>query len=186
MRLGALEAGGTKMVCAIGDETGKVLHRESYPTLEPENTIPAILNYFKDKNIQALGIGSFGPLNLDPTDPAFGSITTTPKPGWANYPLRHRLMEALKVPVGIDTDVNAAALAEARLGAGKGLKEFGVLYDRDRHRWRRNGRGPAASRIGASGNGAYSFEARSARPCSAWLLSLPRWLLGGHGQWTSH
>ena len=127
MRLGALEAGGTKMVCAIGDESGKVLHRESYPTLEPENTIPAILNYFKDKNIQALGIGSFGPLNLDPTDPAFGSITTTPKPGWANYPLQHRLMEALKVPVGIDTDVNAAALAEARLGAGKGLNSL-VYY----------------------------------------------------------
>ncbi len=127
MRLGALEAGGTKMVCAIGDESGKVFDRESYPTLEPENTIPAILNYFKDKNIQALGIGSFGPLNLDPTDPAFGSITTTPKPGWANYPLRHRLMEALKVPVGIDTDVNAAALAEARLGAGKGLNSL-VYY----------------------------------------------------------
>lgn len=127
MRLGALEAGGTKMVCAIGDESGKVFDRESYPTLEPENTIPAILNYFKDKNIQALGIGSFGPLNLDPMDPAFGSITTTPKPGWANYPLRHMLMESLKVPVGIDTDVNAAALAEARLGAGKGLNSL-VYY----------------------------------------------------------
>lgn len=127
MRLGALEAGGTKMVCAIGDEFGNVFERESFPTLMPEETIPHIINYFKDKEIEALGIGSFGPLNLNPNDPAFGSITTTPKPGWKDYPLRKVLMEALDVPVGIDTDVNAAALSEARLGAGKGLNNL-VYY----------------------------------------------------------
>ncbi len=121
MRLGALEAGGTKMVCAIGDENGVVFERESFPTLDPKDTIPSIIAYFRDKQIEALGIGSFGPLCLDPSDPKFGYITTTPKPGWSDFPLRGALMDALGVPVGIDTDVNAAALSEARLGAGKGL-----------------------------------------------------------------
>ena len=65
--------------------------------------------------------GSFGPLNLDRSDPAFGNITTTPKLDWRDYPLRAELQKALGVPVGIDTDVNAAALGEAKLGAGKGL-----------------------------------------------------------------
>lgn len=127
MRLGALEAGGTKMVCALGDELGNVIERASFPTRMPEETMPDIIQYFKDKQIEALGISSFGPLNLDEASPNFGDITTTPKPGWANYPLRRTLMEALQVPVGIDTDVNGAALAEARLGAGKGLDSL-VYY----------------------------------------------------------
>ena len=127
MRLGALEAGGTKMVCAIGDENGNVFERESFPTRMPEETMPDIINYFKDKNIEALGISSFGPLNLDESSPNYGDITTTPKPGWANYPLRRTLMDALNVPVGIDTDVNGAALAEATLGAGAGLDSL-VYY----------------------------------------------------------
>ena len=127
MLLGALEAGGTKMVCAIGDENGKVLDRASFPTRMPEETMPDIIGYFKDKDIAALGVSSFGPLNLDPSSPNFGDITTTPKPGWANYPLRKKLMEALNVPVGIDTDVNGAALSELRLGAGKGLDSL-VYY----------------------------------------------------------
>ena len=69
MRLGALEAGGTKMVCAIGDEHGNVIERASFPTRMPEDTMPDIINYFKDKEIEALGIGSFGPLALDPALP---------------------------------------------------------------------------------------------------------------------
>lgn len=127
MRLGALEAGGTKMVCAIGDEMGHILDRASFPTLMPEETICHLVDYFKDKNIAALGIGSFGPLSLDESAPDYGSITTTPKPGWANYPLRNAFAEALGVPVGIDTDVNAAALGEAAYGAGKGLDSL-VYY----------------------------------------------------------
>jgi len=127
MRLGALEAGGTKMVCAIGDENGNVFERASFPTKMPEETMPLIIEYFQDKGIEALGISSFGPLNLDESSPNFGDITTTPKPGWANYPLRRVLMDALKVPVGIDTDVNGAALSEATIGAGKGLDSL-VYY----------------------------------------------------------
>jgi len=120
MRLGALEAGGTKMVCAIGDEHGNVFERESFPTLMPEETMPKIIAYFKERNIEALGISSFGPLNLDENSPEYGNITTTPKPGWKDFPLRKTLLEALNVPVGIDTDVNGAALSEALIGAGKG------------------------------------------------------------------
>lgn len=127
MRLGALEAGGTKMVCAIGNEQGCVEERMSFPTRTPEETIPPIIEYFSNKGIQALGISSFGPLNLDKRDACYGNITTTPKPGWANYPLLRTLKEALKVPVGIDTDVNGAALAESRIGAGKGLDSL-VYY----------------------------------------------------------
>ena len=127
MLLGALEAGGTKMVCAIGDENGNVFERESFPTRQPEETMTDIVDYFRGKAIEALGIGSFGPLNLDPKDPHFGDITTTPKAGWKDFPLRRALMEALSRPVGIDTDVNAAALAEARLGAGRGLDSL-VYY----------------------------------------------------------
>lgn len=121
MRLGALEAGGTKMVCAIGDERGNLSERASFPTLSPAETIGNLIDFFKKQEIEALGIGSFGPLSLDPNAPDFGAITTTPKPGWRDYPLRKAFADALNVPVGIDTDVNAAALGEATYGAGKGL-----------------------------------------------------------------
>ena len=128
MRLGALEAGGTKMVCAIGDEKGNVIERASFPTRMPEETMPDIINYFKNKEIEALGISSFGPLCLDESAPNYGDITTTPKPGWKDYPLLRTLKDALNVPVGIDTDVNGAALAEARLGAGEGKIDSLVYY----------------------------------------------------------
>ena len=127
MRIGALEAGGTKMVCAIGDEQGNIFDRASFPTLKPEETIGHLIDYFKDKDIAALGIGSFGPLCLDPNADNFGAITTTPKLAWRDYPLRKVFVEALNLPVGIDTDVNAAALGEAIYGAGKGLDSL-VYY----------------------------------------------------------
>ena len=126
MRLGALEAGGTKMVCAIGDEQGNIFDRVSFPTLKPEETMPGLIAYFQDKGIEALGIGSFGPLSLDKNAPDYGAITTTPKLVWRNYPLRQAFVDALNVPVGIDTDVNAAALGEAVYGAGKGIDS--VVY----------------------------------------------------------
>ena len=127
MRLGALEAGGTKMVCAIGDEHGNVIERYSLPTRDGDETVREIIEYFRAHPVVALGVSRFGPLNLDPASPEYGNITTTPKAGWANYPLRRNLAEALGVPVGIDTDVNGAALAEARIGAGKGVDSL-VYY----------------------------------------------------------
>ena len=121
MLIGALEAGGTKMVCSIGNPQGGVLQRASFPTASPEVTIPQIVDFMKKFDIKAVGIGSFGPLDLNPASPDYGSITLTPKLEWKGYPLKRELEQRLGIPAGIDTDVNAAALAEYRMGAGKGL-----------------------------------------------------------------
>ena len=121
MLLGALEAGGTKMVLAIGNENGEILDRISIPTETPVITVPKIIAYFKDKNIEALGIGSFGPVDLDKESKTFGYITSTPKLAWANYDIVGEIKKELRVPVGFDTDVNAAALGEATWGSIKGL-----------------------------------------------------------------
>lgn len=118
---GSLEAGGTKMVCAIGDEQGNILERVSIPTLEPENTMPAIIEFFKGKNISALGIGCFGPVDLDKKSATYGYITTTPKLAWKNYDIVGTCKKELGVPVGFDTDVNASALGEATWGCTKEL-----------------------------------------------------------------
>ena len=118
---GSLEAGGTKMVCAIGDEQGNILERVSIPTLEPENTMPAIVEFFKNKNISALGIGCFGPVDLDKKSATYGYITTTPKLAWKNYDIVGTCKKELGVPVGFDTDVNASALGEATWGCTKEL-----------------------------------------------------------------
>lgn len=122
MRLGALEAGGTKMVCAIGNENGEIFERISVPTETPEITIPKLIEFFKDKNIEALGIGCFGPIDLNRDSDTYGCITTTPKLKWANYNIVGAFHDALDVPVGFDTDVNGSALGEATWGITKGLE----------------------------------------------------------------
>lgn len=122
MILGALEAGGTKMVCAIGDETGTLFDRLSIPTKTPEETIPQMISYFQKHKIEALGIGTFGPADLNPASATYGCITTTPKLPWANYNIRNAFADALQIPVGIDTDVNAAALGEASFGCMQDIK----------------------------------------------------------------
>ena len=124
MLIGALEAGGTKMVCSIGNERGNVMQRASFPTSTPEATVPQIVEFIAKFGVSALGIGSFGPLDLNPASPAYGSITNTPKEEWRGYPLLAELKRQLGVPMAIDTDVNAAALAEHALGAGRGLKSL--------------------------------------------------------------
>ena len=121
MRLGALEAGGTKMVCAIGNENGEILDRVVFPTEDPQETMPRLLSWFAGQKPDALGIASFGPLNLDRTSGQYGDITTTPKLAWKFFPLLRTFRETLGIPCSIDTDVNAAALAELRLGAARGL-----------------------------------------------------------------
>lgn len=126
MLIGALEAGGTKMVCSIGTPQGGVLQRASFPTVSPEATIPQIVGFLSKFEIAALGIGSFGPLDLNPDSPTYGNITLTPKLEWKGYPLLAELKRQLGVPAAIDTDVNAAALAEYEMGAGRGLSS--VLY----------------------------------------------------------
>jgi len=113
---GALEAGGTKMVCAVGDENGRILERVSIPTGTPADTMPPMLDFFRDKGISALGIGCFGPVDLNRDSRTYGFITSTPKLAWQNYDIVGAFRQGLGVPVGFDTDVNAAALGEATWG----------------------------------------------------------------------
>ncbi|MFC4619158.1 ROK family protein [Camelliibacillus cellulosilyticus] len=121
MVYGAIEAGGTKFVCAVGNEKGEVLHSIQIKTETPEKTIPVVKAFFEDYELKSLGIGSFGPIDIDPKSPTYGSITSTPKQAWANFPFVDTLKQALGVPIGFNTDVNAAALGEATKGAAKGL-----------------------------------------------------------------
>jgi fructokinase len=123
--LGGIEAGGTKFVCGIG--TGpEDLVLEQFPTTTPELTLPHVIAFFKENggtSLDAVGIGSFGPVDLDLTSPQYGHITTTPKVGWAHFDLAGTVARELKVPVGFDTDVNAALLGESRWGELQGLSD---------------------------------------------------------------
>ncbi len=126
MLYGALEAGGTKMVCAIGDESGKIFEQVSIPTKTPEETMPAIIDYFKGKEIKALGIGCFGPIGVDKNSSDYGHILKTPKLPWIDFDMVGTMEKALGIPVGFDTDVDGSLLGEVTFGAAKGLTD--VLY----------------------------------------------------------
>ncbi|MDR1765008.1 MAG: ROK family protein [Lachnospiraceae bacterium] len=123
--IGALEAGGTKMVCAVGTEDGKILEQVSIPTTTPGETMPQILGYFKGKDIRALGVGTFGPVGVRPGTPEYGFILDTPKLDWRHFDLLGSLAP-LGVPMGLDTDVNASCLGEMTYGCAAGLES--VIY----------------------------------------------------------
>lgn len=135
MRIGAIEAGGTKMVCAVYDGPGYnqaesvggadkvasyLTERIIIPTETPEKTIPAMISFFQEQKVQALGIGCFGPVDLNPYSATYGYIKQTPKKDWVECEMAGRFARELKVPVGFDTDVNAAVLGEVSWGAAKG------------------------------------------------------------------
>jgi fructokinase len=119
---GAVEAGGTKFVCAIGDDTG-TLHAESrFPTTDPVATLAAVRGFFAARGahrLNAIGVGCFGPVVLDKSSSRYGFIGKTPKAGWTDVDMVGMLAREFSCPVGFDTDVNAAALAEHRWGAGR-------------------------------------------------------------------
>jgi fructokinase len=121
--LGAVEAGGTKFLCAVGPSHDQLLDQVRIPTRDPDSTLTAVTAFFAPylPRLRALGISCFGPLELDPArGPAYGALLGTPKAGWSGVPVRARLEDALAIPVAIDTDVNGAALAEQRWGALRG------------------------------------------------------------------
>lgn len=128
---GGIEAGGTKFVCIIGSSPDNSKAETSFPTTTPEETIDRTIAFFEQYRQQepltSVGIGSFGPIDLNPASPTFGYITTTPKPGWAHTEFAGRISKALGVKVVFDTDVNVAALGEASLGAAQGLDTFVYL-----------------------------------------------------------
>jgi len=122
---GAIEAGGTKFVCMVGSGPKDIRAEVRFATTTPTETIGRAAVFFKqhaqDVNLSAIGVGSFGPVDLDPASPTFGYITTTPKPGWANANIVGMLKAELDIPVVFDTDVNAAAFGEYCWGAARGL-----------------------------------------------------------------
>lgn len=121
MYIGGIEAGGTKINCAIGTRAGKIIDQVQFPTTGPEESSRQILAYFRDKEIAALGVASFGPIDINPASPTYGSILDTPKQAWAHYNLLAALKAQIRVPIVFDTDVNGAALAEHYWGAAQNL-----------------------------------------------------------------
>ncbi|QRN97937.1 ROK family protein [Archangium violaceum] len=129
---GGIEAGGTKFVCAVGTGPDDIRAEVRIPTTTPEATVGQALAFFQAQTrergpLAAIGIASFGPVDLHPDSPTYGFITSTPKPGWRNADVAGPFRRALNVPVGFDTDVNGAALGENRWGAARGLDTFVYL-----------------------------------------------------------
>jgi len=125
---GGIEAGGTKFVCTVGSGPQDIRAETRIPTTHPDETIQRTIEFFREQkkrySISGIGIGSFGPVDINLTSPTYGYITSTPKPGWANTDIRGRIQAALDAPVAFDTDVNAAALGEYTWGAAQGIDNF--------------------------------------------------------------
>lgn len=124
--LGGIEAGGTKYVCAVATSPTEPLLESRFPTGDPEETIAQAVAFFKEAAesygpISAMGIGTFGPADIDPRSPGYGSILTTPKRGWSGFNVVNAIREGLEIPIPtvFETDVNAAVFGEAEFGSGR-------------------------------------------------------------------
>ena len=126
MRLGGLEARGSKMICAVGTEDGVLLDQTIIPTRGPKETMEDVIAYFRDKEIEALGIASFGPVDIHKNSDTYGYILDTPKEAWQHFNLLGTIRDALQVPVELETDMNGACLGELTFGCAKGLDS--VVY----------------------------------------------------------
>ena len=127
----AIEGGGTKWICALGNQRGKLLEEISIKTTSPAETLSRVIDNLqklakKHGDFKSIGIGSFGPIELDPTAKNYGSFLKTPKEGWSHFNMLNTLRKAFgnSIPIHLDTDVNAAAYAEAILGAGKSIRNL--------------------------------------------------------------
>ena len=133
MLYGAIEAGGTKFMCGVADAEARWLATARIDTREPTETLREVLVFFQQATathgpLTALGVGAFGPIELNPDAVDFGHLLATPKPGWSGVDLVGPLRAALACPVGLETDVTAAGLAEARWGAAQGLASGSFVY----------------------------------------------------------
>jgi fructokinase len=125
---GGVEAGGTKWVLAVGSSPDDLDDVTTIPTTSPRATLDRVGEFFdRHPEVAAVGVGSFGPVDLRKGSPRYGMITTTPKAGWPNTDVAGFLGARLGVPIAIDTDVNAAALGEGRWGAARGVETFCYL-----------------------------------------------------------
>ena len=118
--------GGTKMVAAIIDDNNKIIDKTIIKTTTPDDTLPKLVDFFDNKNIVSLGIGSFGPVDLNINSKTYGYITESPKVDWKNTNVVGYFKKYFNIPIGFDTDVNGACLGEVMYGAGKGLNN--VIY----------------------------------------------------------
>ena len=125
---GGVEAGGTKFNCIVGTGPDDIVETARFETTGPDETLDAVVDFFVDASaatpLAAIGVGSFGPVDLHPGSRTYGRITATPKPGWSDTDIVGRLRDGLQLPIGFDTDVSAAALAEHRWGAGRGVDDL--------------------------------------------------------------
>jgi fructokinase len=125
-----LETGGTNINCVIADEPHNIISELHIPTGDPIKTTDEVIKFIQSSirqfhlSVKSMGIGSFGPVDLNEKSFTYGSITMTPKLSWRQFPLLHIFRNKFDFPIAFDTDVNAAALGEARWGAGKGLSDF--------------------------------------------------------------
>jgi fructokinase len=126
-----VELGGTKCVCTLADASGQILDQHSLPTNSPKETLAGIedilARWQQAYGFRAIGIASFGPIHLDPASPDWGHIANTPKPAWRGTDVAPRLRRRFNTPVAFDTDVNGAAVAELRWGAGRALGDFAYV-----------------------------------------------------------
>lgn len=124
---GGIEAGGTKFVCAVGTAPDDLI-KTQFSTTNPDETLGKAINFFKEqarqKPLNAIGIASFGPLDLDKNSPKYGYITSTPKDSWSNIDIVKKIQSQIEIPVAIGTDVNGAALGEHIWGEARGLDTF--------------------------------------------------------------
>ncbi|CQR46350.1 Putative fructokinase [Paraliobacillus sp. PM-2] len=119
MYYGGIEAGGTKFVCAVSNEQFEIIDRISIPTTIPEETLKYVFDFFDQYNLNAIGIGSFGPIDVMTDSATYGYVTSTPKKGWNNYNFVGTIKERYNIPVAWTTDVNAAAYGEYRMGSAQ-------------------------------------------------------------------
>jgi len=129
---GGIEAGGTKFVCAIGDEAGRIHAQTRFPTADPAATLERMCDFLREGSrsfgaLAAIGVASFGPVVLDRAAAQYGFIGRTPKPGWRDTDVVGILAREFPCPIGFDTDVNAAALAEHRWGAAQDVDNLVYL-----------------------------------------------------------
>ena len=121
---GGIEAGGTKFVCVVASGPGHIVDQIRYETTTPAQTLERAIQFFRPfveaGELTSIGVGAFGPLDLDPQSPAYGFITATPKPGWSNADVGGTIRRGLSINVALDTDVNVAALGEYTWGASRG------------------------------------------------------------------
>ena len=131
MTYAGVELGGTKCIAILAEGPGRIVARETVATTSPDETLTAlraiIARWQADHGFAALGIGSFGPIDVDPASPTYGRMRATPKPGWAHAEILAPLAQVAKAPAVLDTDVNGAALAEMRWGSGRGMHDFAYI-----------------------------------------------------------